>query len=111
MGSIPKVFTAGAPIAWAPMRYRGFDEFRSDMKKMASACLLIPDSLLGKRIVGRRQEFFTVSTILSNWAFERIVEPPIIIAVVPSDSRSCKNLGSLCMVFFWSLLSYETWCR
>src|SRR5881628_3425844 len=52
MGSIPKAFTAGAPIAWAPMRYRGFDEFRSDMKKMASACLLIPDSLLERELWG-----------------------------------------------------------
>ena len=53
------------------------------MKNIAWANLLIPTGPLGNSIVGKEHESRTVFTVLSSWAEDFRVDPPIIIAEVP----------------------------
>ncbi len=55
------------------------------MKKMASASLLIPETPFGNRIVGREVDALIVLIVSSSSWEEVMVEPPTIMAVVPSS--------------------------
>ncbi len=58
------------------------------MNHMASAYLLMPVTLLGKRITGTFTVFFIAFTTLSKWEVETMVDPPTIMAAVWQDSAS-----------------------
>src|SRR2546426_7562950 len=88
MGSRLNRLTTEAPITWDSIRYRVLDEFRSDMKNIAWANLLIPTGPFGNSIVGSEQASRIVLTVLSSRIGDFRVDPPTIIADVPCPSRS-----------------------
>src|SRR3989475_10479581 len=103
MGSRLNRLTIEAPITWDSIRYRVLVEFRSDMKNIAWANLLIPTGPFGNSIVGSEQASRIVLTVLSSRVGDFRVDPPTIIADVPCSSRSATIPGRSLEHFFGSM--------